>query len=300
MEERAVEVEMEDTGFEDITGDVAETEEVPEDDIVEPDPVEDTEQERAGEEEEEEVVEEADEEVVETVEERVEDVEPVDEPVVDEAAALREQNQALLEHIESLSSQVVGNLASGQTIAEEQAKRPTEPVAPAVVETPQTSAEVMNYLENVSIDDLLEDPTKFNAVLNNVAQTSQAAAQQQAVQQVLRTVPELVMGYITRHTAMNKMVDDFYAENPDLANVKQTVAAVANDIHAKNPDLGVDDVFQKSAEQTRKILGLKKQVQVVAKQTKKPAFAKAGGARKPAPAIDPIQQEINALITDDF
>ena len=109
------------------------------------------------------------------------------------------------------------------------------------------------------------------------------------------------MGYITRHSAMNRMVDDFYTENADLANVKQTVAAVANDIHSKNPDLGVEEVFKQSAEQTRKLLGLQKQaITAVKRKPSKPAFAKAGSARKTAPQIDGIQREINDLLTGDF
>jgi len=157
----------------------------------------------------------------------------------------------------------------------------------------------MNFLENTTIDDILEDPTQFNSVLNNVVNRSSQTATQAAVQQVMRSVPELVMGYITRHTAMNKMVDDFYREHPDLADVKQTVAAVANDIHAKSPDLEVDEVFKQSAEQTRKLLGLKKEALKTTKP-KKPAFARASSTRKSAPPVDPVQSEINDLLSGDF
>jgi hypothetical protein len=221
----------------------------------------------------------------------------VDDELVDnDLAQLREQNAALLERIESLSGQVIGGV---QAPAIEQ---PTQQAAPPQQPAqPQTVAQTMNYLENTSIDDLLENPEKFNAVLNQVSQQSQAAASQQAVQQVLRSVPELVMGYITRHSAMNRMVDDFYKENVDLADVKQTVAAVANDVHSKNPGLGVEDVFKQSAEQTRKLLGLKKQaITAVKRKPSKPAFAKAGGARKAAPKVSVLQTELNDLLKDDF
>jgi len=79
------------------------------------------------------------------------------------------------------------------------------------------------------------------------------------------------------------------------------VAAVANDVHAKNPDLGVDDVFKQSAEATRKLLGMKKEATTAVKRKpKKPAFAKAGGARKPAPKISAVQSEINDLLNGEF
>ncbi|MBT7082507.1 MAG: hypothetical protein HN929_13780, partial [Chloroflexi bacterium] len=193
--------------------------------------------------------------------------------------------------------QVIGGVMHPQVAQSE----PAKPVLEQPAEVPQTVQEIHNYLGETSIDDLLEDPSKLNAVLNNVAQNAQKGAQQQAVQQVLRSVPELVMGYITRHYAMNRMVDDFYRENVDLADVKQTVAAVANDVHAKNPDLGVDDVFKQSAEATRKLLGMKKEATTAVKRKpKKPAFAKAGGARKPAPKISAVQSEINDLLNGEF
>jgi len=295
-EARVVEEEVvgEDFGFEDITG---------EDVVVEPEPIEEepTDDEPEPEPPQDEPLEQ--EETVDGVEEQLPDPvndagdDSVDDEPVDEVAALREQNEALLAHIESLSGQVIGGVMQPSL---EQAAEPKE-TQPAQAPVPQTPADVMNFLENTSIDDLLEDPTKFNAVLNQVSQQAESRAEKRAVQQVLRSVPELVMGYITRHSAMNRMVDDFYMENSDLANVKQTVAAVANDIHAKNPQLGVEEVFKQSADHTRKLLGLKKQAQTaVRRKPTKPAFAKAGGARQKAPAVDPIQREINDLLSGDF
>ena len=229
------------------------------------------------------------------------DVDVVDDESMGDMAALKAQNEALLKHIEELSGQVIGGVMQPQTAQAAEPKEAPQAQAPAQAPVPQVATEPTNFLGETSIDDLLEDPAKFNAVLNNVAQNAQAGAQQQAVQQVLRSVPELVMGYITRHSAMNRMVDDFYLENTDLVNVKQTVAAVANDVHAKNPELGVEEVFKQSAEATRKLLGLQKQaVGRVKPKPKKPAFAKAGGARKAAPKVSAVQSELDDLLNGDF
>ena len=223
-----------------------------------------------------------------------------DELVDDDLAQLKEQNKALLEHIESLSGQVIGGVMQPQ-VGQQAAAPATTPAPQPKQPDVYQPAEPTNYLGDSSIDDLLEDPAKLNAVLNNVAQNAQAGAQQQAVQQVLRSVPELVMGYITRHSAMNRMVDDFYRENVDLADVKQTVAAVANDVHAKNPDMSVEDVFKQSADATRKLLGMQQQALNRARpKPKKPAFAKAGGARKPAPKVSAVQRELDDLLNGDF
>jgi len=287
-EEQAREQEFDETGFEDITGsdEPIEEEEQVDESIPEPDP-------------EPAPVEDSEEDAEESVDEQpVGDDSAVDdddsgEPV-DEVMSLREQNEALLKHVESLSGQLINE------------KLPVMPDAEATPKDqagalPQTPGELMNFLENTSIDDLLEDPTKFNAVLNQVSKRSTDAAVQSAVRHVLSSVPELVMGYITRHSAMNRMVDDFYRENVDLVDVKQTVAAVANDVHAKNPGLSVEQVFKQSAEATRKLLGLKKQALSAAKRKPaKPAFAKSGGARRPTAAVTAVQQEINDLLSGDF
>jgi len=218
-----------------------------------------------------------------------------DDEDLDEVSSLRAQNESLLQHIENLSGQLVSGNLPAATIPEPSG----QPAKPNTL--PQTSDEIMNFLENTSVDELLEDPTKFNAVLNQVSKRSTDVAVQNAVRHVLSSVPELVMGYITRHSTMNRMVDEFYRENSDLVNVKQTVAAVANDVHAKNPGLSVEQVFKQSADATRKLLGIKKQALAAAKRKPaKPAFAKAGGARKKAPEVSNIQSQINDLISGDF
>jgi hypothetical protein len=295
--------------FDDVIEAIPESEPVEEPEAVEPEVAEEladeseSELERVEEEPEAVVEDQETQQVEEVVEEQpdaddVAGADDVDDQPVDDSAALREQNAALLERIESLSGQVIGGVMQPATQAAEP-KEVSQAQAPALV--PTTPAAVQNYLENTSIDDLLENPDKFNAVLNNVAQRSQAAGVQEAVQQVLRSVPELVMGYITRHSAMNRMVDDFYKENSDLADVKQTVAAVANDVHSKNPGLGVEEVFKQSAEATRKLLGLKLQAtKAVKRKPSKPAFAKTGGARKAAPKVSAVQSEIDNLLNGDF
>jgi hypothetical protein len=227
-------------------------------------------------------------EPAEAVAEVVTEESAVAEPVVesmpelepDELETLKSQNKALLEHVEKLSGQVV----SGRVA-------PAEPAAHAVVKPTVP----LNFLEGVTIDDLLEAPEKLNAVLINVAERSATAA----MERTLRAVPELVVSYISRHSAMNRMVDDFYKEHPDLASVKQTVAAVANTVHSENAGWNADQVFKETAVRTRKLLGLKQQALASVKPTtNKPAFAKARGTRREEPAVSGLQNEINELLVD--
>jgi len=231
------------------------------------------------------------------------DEQPVDEqPVVaepavevesDDLALLREQNEMLVRRVEELSAKVV----SSSMIPPQMGAQAVEQAAAVQPKQVQTAAR--NFLGDLTIDDLLESPESFNNLLNQVAMAAREQAVAEASERVMRAVPELVVGYTTRHTAMNKMVDEFYQENPDLSGVKQTVAAVANDLHSKHPDKGVDEIFKMTAEETRKFLGLKKAAMTPKPvAAKRPAFAKQKTARREEPQVNGLQKEINDLLSD--
>ena len=223
----------------------------------------------------------------------------VEEPVedLDELSGLKEQNKALLEHLEKLSQQVVarGFESPPKELTDEVREAAEQPAQPAQPVPQRQQFTLTDPFDGVSMDEILEEPEKLKSVLEKV----QENAIQMATERVLRSVPEMVIGYTTRQTAMSRMVDDFYREHPDLSNVKQTVAAIANTVHSEHTDWGVDQVFQETAQRTRKLLGLRKQAtQQKAEKPKKPAFAKQRGARKEEPALGGLQKEINDLLID--
>ena len=221
---------------------------------------------------------------------------------VDEVEELRARNQALMERIEELSGRVMQTNAP--RMLDRDARTPSTEESPpqAQPQTQPADGQPPNFLDGVTIDDLLESPEKLNGVLLAVANHARESATHVAAERVLRSVPELVMGYISRHTVMTNLVNDFYRENQDLANVKQTVAAVANDVHAKNPDWGPEKVFKETAKATRKLLGLKEKAQnsmeTEPKPKKKPAFAKQRGTRGGEPQLSGLQKEVNELLID--
>lgn len=228
---------------------------------------------------------------------------------LDEATELRQQNELLQKRIEELSGQVIYGGYSSQSAppsapqpqsgTDDGPKAQQQPQAPP---SPQQPAAPPNFLDGVDLDSLYENPQALNDVLTRVHNMATEHGASMAAERVLRQVPELVVGYVSRHTAMTNMVNDFYKENPDLTNVKQTVAAVANDLHAKNPDWDADKIFQETAGETRKLLGLKKEAQQKARQanTKKPAFAGQRGTRRQEPKVTGLQKEINDLISEEF
>ena len=239
------------------------------------------------------------------LEEEVEDqpqaaIEEVEEEPEDEVPDLVAINKRLIERVEELSGKILqpgaSQGASSDPVTEPTPVAEQTPTIPAVAPPGPT-----NYLEGLDIEQLLDDPAKLNEVLNSVANNARTGASQQAVQQVLQSIPEMVVGYITRHTAMTNLVNDFYREHPDLANVKQTVGAIANDVQAEHSDWNAESIFSETADRTRKFLGIKQEQKVQVKKTeRKPAFAKARGARKEAPKVTGLQKELNELMEDEL
>jgi len=239
-------------------------------------------------------------------------VEPVTEPVsvvtpaptsVEPVSELTEREKALLARIESLTGE---KLSVDQAVVEPVAPTvPTVPVTPAtpapVVPAAPVEPEVPNFLGNETLDAVLDDPVKFNALLASVYQKGIEAAKVAATENVLVSLPQLVTSYVTRHVATTKLVENFYENNPDLVNVKKTVAAVANEIAAENPGMDVGKVFEETAAKTRRILNLPTKVvapAVPAAPGPTPAFAKQNARSAPSTSgLKGLQKEVNDLLT---
>lgn len=144
-------------------------------------------------------------------------------------------------------------------------------------------------------DEIFESPEKLVDLLNRVRES--------AVEQVLKSVPSLASNIVNQQMVLKGMVQDFYEANQDLRNVKPFVAVVANEIAARHPDWGVERVFQETAIETRKRLGLKAQALKGEQQqtvgSKRPALPKAKGTtptRKAQPKLSKLEQELRDLM----
>jgi hypothetical protein len=97
---------------------------------------------------------------------------------------------------------------------------------------------------------------------------------------------------------MRELVSNFYEENGDLKGARKTVTDVANRIANDNPELTVEEVFAKTADETRKVLNLKK---IEPKVDKKPTLhnSRGNGARSrlQIPELDGLAREVNELIS---
>lgn len=167
--------------------------------------------------------------------------------------------------------------------------------SPAVEEPPAPIAiQEHNFLEGMDIDEVISDPVSLNKLLLSVYNRSLQEAGKLAAENIMRSLPQTISRYVNNHVTMTEMVRDFYESNPDLKSVRKTVAAVANDIAASNPELSTMELFNRAADRTREILQLKRSAP--ASVNKRPAFAKQRG-RSITPELTGLQREIDELIS---
>lgn len=158
-----------------------------------------------------------------------------------------------------------------------------EPAAPVVekkdekTDFPETPHD---FLTGIDMDDVSSDPKVLNKVLHAVI----AKVQQQTSEQILKNLPSEVMEQVNQQMGFKTVVDSFYSDNPDLANVKAVVKACAQQLYTENPDWEMSKIFAASADRTRETLGIPKQKAAENNQqvpsVDDAAFAKPSGGSK--------------------
>lgn len=127
-------------------------------------------------------------------------------------------------------------------------------------------------------------------------------ARQQARDDILNELPQTVSSQVEQQVMIREQVRDFYAENPDLENVKNYVVHAANQVASENPEMTFDKILNEAAKRTRETLGIKGQTQDQPKE--KPAkseFAKTskGGThrgKKAEPQRTETEKQIDELL----
>jgi len=207
-------------------------------------------------------------------------VEEVQSVPDDEITTIKKQNEILMQRIEELSGKIM---------------EPAKVAEPQVQES-QANASVYDIIGDNDIDDVLASKELFNSAISKAMKM----AEESAVQKIFTSLPHIVMKQMQQQFTIKQATDEFYRDNPDLEPVKKTVAAVANEIYSTNPQLSVVEIFQKSAEKTREILGLRKQAtRLVNEQGRMPELVKRtqGNREKmKIPNVDKMQQELSDLL----
>jgi hypothetical protein len=199
-----------------------------------------------------------------------------------DADTLTPREKMLLERLEALTGEKL------QLSRETPQLASNEPITPAE----------HNFLENLDLDEVLASPENFNRLLLSVYNRGLQEARNLAAENIMRNLPAVVSQYVTHHSQMAELVRNFYDANKDLVHVKRTVAQVANEVAANNPQLTTQQVFDQTAQRVREMLRIKKPAVPPANvQGRTPALAQGNrGRQSPTPQLIGLAKEIDDLI----
>jgi hypothetical protein len=184
------------------------------------------------------------------------------EPEEDIATTLREQIRQLTEQLnrDPLQQTVKKDVQEGEQKAD----------------LGKTQKTIEAFLTAEELDRVIDEPQlinqAFNRALGSIEQSMQIAIQSEVNRQVM----------------VSKAVSDFYQTNEDLIPYSGFVQFVMSEIERGNPAKTYGEIFQDTAKEARKRLGLGVKTQVRGQQgqakTQKPAFAgsKKGNSRPAA------------------
>ena len=159
------------------------------------------------------------------------------------------QVDKLLAEIDRLSGLVEPKVEIPPKKKEEEEEKPKEEEPKKDTEVDLTS---YDFLKDLDMDDVASDPKILNKVLHEVI----AKVQLRTTEQVLRSIPQVVMSQVNQQTYFKRMADKFYEDNTDLVNVRQVVKACTQQVQQANPEWEIEKVLKEAAVKTRETLGL--------------------------------------------
>lgn len=201
-----------------------------------------------------------------------------------------EQPQEQTDPMEAMRQQLANVMGELQTYKQKELENPSPAATQAAAPSPLQSVapgqvSQLDFLQGEDHVAILEDPAKFNNLLNKVATVAFNAAVNAAQEQVMRRIPGIVSSSAQQQVAIGDIVREFYTTNQDLAPFKQAVSMAAMQAFNEKPDLQLPELLALAAARTREILQLKGQV--------------PGRKRVPAqPAGNSVQGGVNRTASD--
>jgi len=255
------------------------------------------------EDEEEEVVE-------EKAEEKVEEKEvPEEKEIVEEKKAEEkvegEEEKEVIEEEETDKDKIIENLRA--RLNEKPSEREIEkPVVKAEEKKEEKKEEPLkleeaDFIGDLDLDELTRDKAALNKILNLVYSKGVNDSKRIATEGVLNSIPDIVKHNLTLLTSLKEASDNFYSENKDLVPFKRVVAAVFEDIAAKNPDKKYNELMNLVGPEARKRLELHKQaVKKVEKEedVKPPRLPGTKGGQRQTPTkpnTSSLEKEISEM-----
>lgn len=127
---------------------------------------------------------------------------------------------------------------------------------PPATSAPATDPPIedQDFLDGMDIDSVYDmSKDQLNELMNKVFKAGQATKSQPDVSKAVSDA----MAAEQANKDMREKVDQFYADNEDLANFKVAVGEVLRDTMPKYIDDGIDKVLEETAKEARKRLNLK-------------------------------------------
>ena len=209
-------------------------------------------------------------------------------PSVEIPTEFSTREQALLQYIESLSDKL---RTTGVTLPE---------TGVSTVDAPQ----VPNFLEGTDLDEAFGSVEGFNKILANVYQRAVEDTRKALLPDIDRRLSSQVVEQVQQQATLREQVDGFFTENPDLAVMRRTVAAVATEVAKEKPDLTLPEVFAESATRTRQMLHLPSPASIATKSadsTRTPAPKPAFVAQRGSSTVRASSREATVkTITDEI
>jgi hypothetical protein len=167
-------------------------------------------------------------------------VEPVVDPATPPAATPEDSLTTLRNQLEELSTK----LAQAQAVS---SVKPTGAVTPPTPQAGKGTREVQDFLGDLDIDEVVSKPELFNQVLNSAVSAAIGPMMEQ-LHALVTALPTLVQPAIRQTISMEKSIDQFYQAHPVLANFKQVVGLVANELQTANPQAALDSILPQIAD----------------------------------------------------
>lgn len=199
----------------------------------------------------------------------------VESSTTDELSLLKQQNEALLQQLNALSTRKV------------QEEKPAE------------EQETVKKLEESELfgewtyDAIVEDENSFKRFLGEFANKVKTSTEES----ILRKIPGTVSKLTNEQIEARNTVNQFYEEHPQLAQTKPYMAQIVTTVSAEHADWGLEQVLTESANRAYKALGLQKQATQPAK-SQKPAFAGPASGKRTSTteAKSRLEKELEELM----
>jgi hypothetical protein len=215
----------------------------------------------------------------------------VETPVVPMLSEDQSTIVSLRQQLEELAARTLGvpPVAAEKPAETPKEEKPIAVGAPVAV-APVSTGGVFTFVKSEEeFDEAMKTAEGFNKILTSVVQLAQ--------ENILKTVPQVVVRLADSQITMRGAIQEFYTHNEDLVANKAYVGMIANELASKNPDWTLDKLLGQLGKEVRG--RLKMTVKDVKVPEDKPAFVPKGGGGKPpsAPALNGQDKQIIDLIS---